>query len=208
MDATTTISNLINGFSDQVSQVTNQVSEKMPQSKNFFELINTKINWAHPTWDLIIYLFLAIFIIFYVFAFAREKVTATLISTYLSLAIVNSVPFLEQISQRMMQSGLFAVRTIIFFVAFLLLFFLLLRSNVLESFTNHYSSLWRILLFSFLQAGLFVSIILSFLPVDALNYLSFFTKIVFISDFGKFVWIILPIFALIFIRGEENNSLS
>lgn len=202
MDATSTISNLINSFTQSITGLANTAT--VNQAKDLVSQASS-VNLATPTWDFIIFLFFGITVIFYGFLLEKEKIINLLVSSYLALAVATNVPYLDKLSEVIAKSGLFAFRVSAFILVFIVLFILLSRSSILSSFSGLSGSWWQIILFSFLQVGLLLSIILSFLPQLALNYLSIFTKIIFTSDLAKFLWIVLPIVALIFL-GESGSS--
>lgn len=84
-------------------------------------------------------------------------------------------------------------------------FFLLFQSVLVQSFRALSGGSIQILLFSFLLTGLLTSIILSFLPSPAINHLTYFTQVVFLSDLGKFLWLVLPVLALAFLGRSHNE---
>jgi len=94
---------------------------------------------------------------------------------------------------------IFAFKLGLFLLIFAMLFFLFSRSTLLRSVSGHerHGAWWQIPIFSVLHIGLLLSIALSFLPQDALYGLTPFTREVFTSDIGMFVWITLPIGAMI-----------
>ncbi len=62
---------------------------------------------------------------------------------------------------------------------------------------------WQVILFSFLHVGLLISVALSYLPPEAGERLAPFTRDVFISDPGKFFWIVAPVFAMMISKNKE-----
>lgn len=167
------------------------------------------INWTAPTWDMFIAFFFLIAAFLYGFSLGRDKVIVILVSLYVALAVVNSAPFIKNLNTEInVATSLFAFKISTFLGVFLALFFFLSRSAILHSLAagNALGKWWQVLLFSVLHAGLLVSVVLSFLPTDTLNYLAPFTRQVFTSEFGRFVWIIMPIFAMIGLRGNSSKS--
>lgn len=200
---TTTIMDLAESFTQKTTDLASQVTAQATAGGHDIWFSFMGIDWSRPTWDLVILLFFIITVVVYSFTLGRDRIVAILISTYLSLAVASNLPFADEINQAISNSGLFAFQVSAFLAAFILLFIFLSRSSLLQSITNLGGSWWQVILFSLLQVGLLMSVILSFLPEAALTSLSDFTKLIFLSELGRFCWIILPILALVFVRGRE-----
>lgn len=205
MEATTTIMDLVNGLSEKATDVADKVGGQAVEGSLNLWLGFLGIDWSKPTWDLVILLFFAVTVFVYSFTLGRDRIVAILISTYLALAVATNFPFIDELTEMINKSGVFAFQVSAFLVVFALLFFFLSRSQLIQNLSSLSGSLWQIVLFSLLQVGLFTSIILSFLPETALEHLSAFTKTIFLSDLGRFCWIVLPIIALVFIRGRPRR---
>ncbi|OGY46353.1 MAG: hypothetical protein A3J65_03920 [Candidatus Buchananbacteria bacterium RIFCSPHIGHO2_02_FULL_45_11b] len=163
------------------------------------------IDWSTPTWDVVILLFIITSVLVYSFTLGRDRIVALLISTYLALAVTTNLPYMDRISDVISQTFLGNLQLPVFIVVFILLFIFLSRSSLLQGMSSLSGGWWQVILFSLLQVGLLVSIILSFLPGNLFNRLSPFTQIVFTGDLGRFCWIVLPILALVFIRGRRTK---
>lgn len=163
----------------------------------------TGFNLATPSWDMFILIFFIVAVFIYGFSLGRNRIVVILIAIYMALAVVNTAPFLNKWIEGAMKFGnlgqIFAVKLGLFLVIFALLFFLFSRSRLLLSVSSdqQHSGWWQIPIFSILHIGLLLSIALSFLPPDSLLPLSAFTREIFTSDIGKFVWITAPIAAMI-----------
>ncbi|MFA6322647.1 MAG: hypothetical protein WCX71_04190 [Candidatus Buchananbacteria bacterium] len=163
------------------------------------------IDWSVPTWDIIILCFVIISVLIYSFTLGRDRIVALLISTYLSLAIATNLPYMDELTAWINNSVHFSYQISAFLIVFAILFIFLSRSSLLQNLSSLAGTWWQTIMFSLLQVGLLVSIILSFLPNNAISRLSDFTQVVFISDLGKFCWIVLPIVALVFFRGHRSK---
>ena len=208
-NATTTLMDLVNGFSGPPTNLAGQVSGVSDQAATagkdlWFGFLG--INWSDPTWDVIILLFFLVTVLVYSFTLGRDRIVAILISTYLALAVATNFPFINQLEDAINKGGIFGLQAPAFLIIFALLFFFLSRSQLIQGLTSLSGSWWQIILFSLLQVGLLVSIILSFLPESTMQYLSVFPKAVFLSDLGRFCWIVLPIIALIFINRKPKSK--
>lgn len=163
------------------------------------ELI-AKIDWSQPSWDLFIFLFFFIVAFLYGFSLGRDRILVILVSIYIALAVVPEFPYLDRLYLDLSVQG-FAFRVTSFYIVFIVLFFLLSRSaliNLLGAQTTGVGDrLIEVIIFSVLHVGLLLSITLSFLPEPALLELSPGTREVFASDMGQFAWLIAPVVAMI-----------
>lgn len=159
-----------------------------------------KIDWSRPSWDLFIFLLFFIIAFLYGFSLGRDRILVILVSIYIALAVVPSFPYMDKLYLNLAFSG-FAFKVSSFYIVFIVLFFLLSRSalvNLLGAQTTGIGdNIIEVVLFSVLHVGLLVSITLSFLPKVAVSQLAPATREVFTSDMGKFLWLIGPVIAMI-----------
>jgi hypothetical protein len=161
---------------------------------------------AQPTWDLFIYLFLAVAVVLFGLTLGRQRIVSILMSVYLSLVVVNYLPFLDkELGEVNINLGFFAFKLSSFVLIFILTFLVLSRSAVLHEAAGAGRGLLSSFLFSFLFLGMLLSIVLSFLPVAALNFFSPFTRELFTSHLSRFLWIILPMIAMAVLKGKADN---
>lgn len=160
----------------------------------------SKIDWSRPSWDLFIFLLFFIIAFLYGFSLGRDRILVILVAIYIALAVVPAFPYMEKLYLDLSFSG-FAFKVSSFYVVFIVLFFLLSRSALVNLLgaqaTGIGDNIIEVILFSLLHVGLLVSITLSFLPKAALLQLSPATREVFTSDMGKFLWLIGPVIAMI-----------
>lgn len=160
-------------------------------------------NFTTPSWDLFILIFFIVAVFIYGFSLGRNRIVVILIAIYMALAVVNTAPFIDKwVNKAMTINGVgqvFAYKLGLFLITFALLFFLFSRSRLLFSVSadQRHSGWWQIPIFSILHIGLLLSIALSFLPPESLLQLAPFTREVFGSDVGRFIWITAPIAAII-----------
>jgi hypothetical protein len=161
------------------------------------------INWASPTWDLFIILFFLIAGFLYGLSLGRDRIIVILVSIYMALAVVTTAPYIGNVATEIGLSQLFVLRISAFLAVFIVLFFLLARSALLKTIASSDSdgAWWQVLLFSFLHVGLLIAITLSFLPPEASLNLAPLTRRLFVTDTARFIWILLPIVAMILIKG-------
>lgn len=176
-----------------------------------FQQLLQNINWATPTWDLFILIFFVVAAFLYGLSLGRDRIIVILVSIYMALAVVNSAPFIGGLAAKEVSiviGQVFAFRVTLFLGVFLILFLLLSRSALLGGVvSNQPGSWWQVILFSVLHIGLLISIVLSFLSGEIVGHLAPFTRIIFVSDLGKFFWIVTPILAMIFIGSGKKTNL-
>lgn len=164
------------------------------------------VNFSAPTWDVFIMLFFVIASLLYGFALGRDRVAMLLVAIYMALAVVGNAPYLDELRARIVAGNLFAFQITTFLGLFLILFFFLSRSALHRTFGAGYQgNWWQTLLFSFLHVGLLLSIVLSFLPPTALSRLLPLTRELFVSDLARFLWITLPILAMLLVKPEKSE---
>lgn len=167
------------------------------------------LNFSDPSWDLFIVIFFVVGSLLYGFSLGRTRVIVLLVSMYIALAIVNTAPYLNQLNfstkVNIENWGTFKISA--FVGVFVVLFFILSRSALIKSINDDTrGKWWQIMLFSFLQIGLLISIILSYLPSDISNNLAPLTQNVFSSETGKLVWLILPIVAMMIVKKSKKDE--
>jgi hypothetical protein len=153
------------------------------------------INWAAPSWDVFVYLFFVIGAFLYGFSLGRDRIIVILVSIYMALAVVGNAPIINQVNLAFHISENIILQISLFLGLFVLLFFLLSRSALVKTIGENSApgKWWQVIVFSFLQVGLLISIALSFLPADAVSVFSEQTRQIFIGDYGKSAWLIAPI---------------
>ena len=166
----------------------------------------TAVNWAAPTWDLFIVLFFIATVFLYGMTMGRDRIIVILVSIYMALAVVSNAPILARLHADVSLHDYFAFRVTTFLGVFVLLFFLLSRSALLKTFGSLAAGRWwQVFVFSIMHVGLLVSITLSFLPADAVGHLAPLTQRVFASDTGRFLWVVMPIFAMVLLKDNDDR---
>lgn len=170
----------------------------------------SQINWSQPTWDLFIALIFIVATFIYGISLGRDRIIVILVSLYMSLAVVNAAPFLDLLERQSQEvlSKIFVFKITGFLGIFIVLFFFLSRSALLRTIASHdeRGSWWQVVLFSILHVGLLTSVILSFIPHDAITRLAPLTQQIFTGHLGRFAWIIAPIIAMILVRKKDPKK--
>jgi hypothetical protein len=158
-------------------------------------------NWHSPSWDLFIFVAWVIVAVVYAFAAGRGRVINVLICSYIAKLIVLQVPSLGSTVAQHLNSNSFLLplqQMATFLIIFLILFWLLGRYVFRTAADSHeISSMFFGLIFSFLQIGLLISILLSYLPLTTQSGFSQLIQILFIKNPAGLIWLILPLIYLV-----------
>jgi hypothetical protein len=162
-------------------------------------------NPANPTWDLFVILFFVVATFLYGLTLGRARVVVQIVSSYMTMALLASAPFLDKIEARTpLNHTIFYL--VAFAVVFVLLFLLLSRSAFHQHLSEGRGAWWDVLLLSVVQIGFLTSIVLSSMSGWALGHMSGITRTVFANGPAPFVWTVLPIGALVVIRGKREKK--
>jgi hypothetical protein len=170
----------------------------------------TNINWAEPNWDLFIILFFVVAAFLYGLSLGRDRVIVILVSIYMALAIVNTAPYLNSFTAEISFDNASIFKVTIFLGIFIILFFLLSRSALLNTIAASDSPgrWWQSILFSFFHVGLILSILMSYLPKEISSHVSEGMRNLFISDPAKFFWLVAPIIIMVMVRKNKKPNLA
>ena len=156
------------------------------------------VNVHSPSWDLFILLGWIIVSLIYSFAAARGRIITILISIYMSELIIIQAPFLGVLVATKSGLAVYMARLILFLVIFAFLFLVMSKYVFKTSMENRKLGSWFFaFLFSLLQIGFLISVILSFLPTETKAIFAPLIQLTFISSTAQFVWLVLPIIYLI-----------
>ena len=155
---------------------------------------------SHPTWDIVvIFAFVAIGF-FYGLASGRRRTASGIIYTYVALTLFSALP-IDKLTALFNIKEVFFVKIGVFLALFILLtLFLGIKRG--RSFASA-GTWWQVFLLSFIQAGLLIHIVFSFVPVDKIKLLAPITRTFFANPTFHVWWLTLPIIILIFIRWLE-----
>lgn len=174
----------------------------MPQQLTFLKTTTEQI-WSHPTWDLILVFALLAIGFFYGISMGKRKIAATLIYTYVALAIFAALPLDKLSLVAGVKEEFFLKIGAFLFIFFLLIFLLGSRKN--RSFAPA-GAWWQIFLLSFLQVGLLIHTLLNFLPPEKIRLLAPLTKKFFANPDLHIWWVIIPIALVIILRRFESQD--
>jgi hypothetical protein len=154
-----------------------------------------QVDLSSPSWDLFILLLFIMGVFLYGITMNRDRLLIVLVSMYISMAVIYNVPYLTRRGLGIGEN--FSLKVVFFIFLFIFLLYILSRMPLLYSLGGGGGGgVVQIIIFSMLHVGLFVSIILSFLPTNILDAFAPITRAIFTSDLGKFFWTILPILTM------------
>lgn len=174
-------------------------------------LIRT-FNWHSPSWDLFILLFWLVGSVLFAFAAGRGRMLTILVSTYMAQLLVIQAPFFSKLAEDKLNiAGGATMGMLAAFVVLFLIFFIFLGRYAFKSSIDgrQIISLPFVLVFTILQVGLLVNIILNYLPDQVQNAFSPLVQFLFLHPNASFVWLLLPVIFLIivgrFISDQFDN---
>ena len=130
-------------------------------------------------------------------------VVVQIVSSYMTMALLAAAPFMDKIEARTpLNHTVFYL--IAFMTVFVLLFLLLSKSAFHQHLSEGKGSWGDVLILSIVQIGFLTSIVLSSMSGFALGHVSGITQIVFAKQPAPFIWTVLPIVALVVIRGKKK----
>lgn len=155
-------------------------------------------NWQTPSWDLFIILVWGAASVFYAFAAGRGRIISLLMSIYISKLLVLSAPWLSDAISQKLPSSLASLQQMVSFLLIFIIIFILLSRYAFRTSADgrHFKSIPFSLIFSVLQIGLLINIILNFLAVSGKTFSPLIT-ILFISSPVGFIWLVIPLLFLI-----------
>ena len=155
-------------------------------------------NWGAPSWDLFILLGWAVASLFYAFAAGRGRIISLLMSLYIAKLLVLEAPWLTSAVNGKLSGSLAGFQELItFLIIFIILFIFLGRYAFRTSADGrHFGSIAFGTVFSFLQIGLLISTVLSYITATGKLFSPLIT-IIFLSNYSGFIWTLLPLGFLI-----------
>lgn len=158
-----------------------------------------------PTWDLLFLIGAAVAVFLYGMTSGKGKVLVLLLSTYFSFFITALAPW-RQIGEFLNQGKNFPSATfeVFVFLALVLAFCFLIPHSAIGLIARvskgGRSAWWQIGVFSVLEAGFLSVAILSFLPAKDVAGLNPLINQFFTGEMPKFIWTLLPVLAIVFLR--------
>lgn len=158
-----------------------------------------------PTWDLLVFVGAIAAVFLYGMTSGKGRILMLILSTYFSFLITTLMPW-KEIGAYFNYGEDFP--SIIFesfiFLALIAAFCFLLPNSVLGSVARAGRSgrvaWWQTAVLSFLEVGFLTSVIIVLVPAKGLSDVNPLLTQFFSGEIPKFIWILLPILALVFLR--------
>lgn len=158
------------------------------------------VSLTNPSWDLFVILAFVAGIGFYLLRRGGERAFWILLSTYISYAIITRLVLIERFLGWKMQNAT-TDKVMIFLIMILVVFFIVSKSVFVPAFRQGSRKAWfRTFIMSFLQIGLIVSLIVSFLTPQEVKNLSIFLRYFFGQDGAQLFWFLSPLAAIFLLK--------
>lgn len=162
-------------------------------------LLNS-VNFHNPSWDAFIFFFWIVASLIYSFSAGRGRIISILVAVYMGELLTIQAPFLTKAIVERGNVDLYFAQLIIFLVSFAFFFWVLSKFVFRTSFDGRRGGgVIFSTIFSFLQVGFLISVVLSFLPPSIKENFAPLIKFVFVTPTAAFVWLLLPIIFLMLI---------
>lgn len=155
------------------------------------------------SWDILVLTVLVVVVFLYGLTSGRQRIVCLIIATYFSYIILQAIPWQHLGFLGIKTAPSATAQVFVFLGLILAILFLLPQSSLglsLKSGGKRKKARVKLLIFSILWVGLLVSLILSFLSSQVLGQLNLKTLSIFSGGLSQFIWLILPIAALLIFR--------
>ena len=162
----------------------------------------TNFSWS-GSWDwIIVVVFLAVAFI-YGLSMGRNRLVVVILGTYFSFLLTKYLPWNQMAFTGLKDSPSSTVQIFVFLAIILGFYFAIPHSalgSALKLRGRGKSRWWQSYLLSILQVGLILAVVVGFLPTKIVENLSSFAKLIFVGSLAQFLWLFLPILAIMFLR--------
>ncbi len=174
-----------------------------------FQFLIKTFNWHTPSWDLFILLFWVVASVLFAFAAGRGRMLLILVCTYMAQLLVIEAPFLSNFAGEKLNIASSTIPQLAAFVILFLIFFIFLGRYAFRSTADgrQILALPFTLIFTVLQVGLLINIIISYLPEHVQNSFSPLIQFLFLHPNAGFIWLLAPIVFLIVIGRFVSDQL-
>jgi len=168
----------------------------------YLEIFSQRVSLSQPSWDIFLAIFFIGAIFLYGFTAGKSRLIIGIISLYISLVLEKILPY-AWIENSLIKTGasffpFYIFKIIIFVLIFSFVVFIFSRRSFYR--IGNAQKWWQVIVFSFLQFGFLMSIILAFIPAEILNNFLPLSYYFFVSDLARIVWTTTPAMAIILLR--------
>ena len=148
-----------------------------------------------------------VFLMLYGLSLGKTKALISLLGIYVALAFDAAFPYLEQLHDALpVEVEIYATRLAVFMLMYLITFAILNKSFASKRLTLKDSSIISVSVISLTQIGLLIAVITNIIPDEIIEKMPEYLSAYFASKEALFVWIIVPIFMLIFFRKSKRKN--
>lgn len=164
-------------------------------------------DWHTPSWDLFILLFWGVGALLYAFSAGRGRILSLLMSLYIAKLLVLEAPWIiDQVNQNLTGTLVGLQQLVSFLLVFVILFLLLSRFAFHTSAdARKLSSIPFAVVFAFLQIGLLIQTVLTYLQNIGKEF-SPLVSWIFLSSASAFFWLVAPLIFLIILGNFISSS--
>lgn len=158
--------------------------------------------------DMLVGLFLMVAVLLIAFGMGKTKMLLAILSTYIAFLVAWSFPFYEVIKGAVpFWAKPFWPQAVVFWTIFLFSFFILNRSILRPKMSLREVSPLMILWLSMVETGFLISVMLSYGQPEIPNfYLSPWLIDYFGTTTARFVWSLLPVVSIFFVKPSRRSS--
>ena len=175
---------------------------KFPKNLDSFSLFK-------PDGAVLVILFFVVVVFLIAFSLGKTKILLAVISTYISLFLLAIFPFIFQVEKFFGGwfglSAVFWTRLSVFILFFAISLAILNKSTLKPRMSMQESSPFSILFLSILESGFLVSALMAFLDSASQSKLGLSPWLLayFGTQKAEFVWAVLPLLALVFLKRRK-----
>lgn len=157
----------------------------------------SSFDWSRPSWDMLVVAFIIFGGLVYGMSLGRARLALTTVAIYMSMAIVSAAPFVDHMFAAKVNFAGYAfdIKIVAFLGLLLIVMFFFARGALFRSFLGGDSAggFIQSLLLSFIHSGLVVSIVMNYLPTEALQNFSPQIRNLFYGEWQLFYWLCAPV---------------
>lgn len=156
------------------------------------------INWAAPSWDFIILLFLVVASVIFGLSLGRQRTVVTIVSVYMALAVEKYAP----VAANLLGDGVAKnpmVQTVGFLTLFVIVFFLFSHAGLMRNLVGNRGedgAWYHSIILAFTLVGLMIAAVISYLPPSSVEQLSENTRRAFATPEAQLLWHVVPLVAM------------
>jgi hypothetical protein len=158
----------------------------------------SSITGLRPSWGTLLLIVFVILALASTFRQGKGGVIRNIVGLYMTIAVNSFLPFLNLEIQGFKVENYPWLKIAIFVVIFFLISYMLSHSS-LGILDRDRSTFLGTLLLSILGSGLFISTIAVMAPPEIKNELTGVAHFIFVNELARFLWVVAPILATIFI---------